>query len=308
MPFRLTIVNVYLLRQRDGYTLIDCGLKTDESWRALQAGLAAAGCRMEEIRRIVVTHIHPDHFGLARRVKEASGAELYLHRLEVTLMEPRYADVNQLLGEVARWLKINGCPAEDIDFLTTASMASREFVSVVQPDILLEGAEILPLDSSALQVIWTPGHSPGHICLYDRARRYLFAGDHLLPRISSNIGLHPQSGSNPLDDYAESLTLVRALPVERVFPAHGPPFGGHAARVDELLRHHAERKDAIVARLRQGPCAGWEVAIALFGADRNAFDKRLALQETLAHLQSLAVAGRVTKSVTRERVVWSAGA
>jgi hypothetical protein len=100
--------------------------------------------------------------------------------------------------------------------------------------------------------------------------------------------------------------LVRALPVERVFPAHGPAFGGHAARVDELLRHHVERKDAIVARLRQSPCNGWEVAIALFGADRNALDKRLALQETLAHLQSLAVAGRVTKSVARERVLWAA--
>lgn len=305
MPFRLTAVNVYLLRDGDGYTLIDCGLKTEESWSALQAGLREVGCSVDQVRRLIVTHIHPDHFGLAGRLKDA-GARLYLHRLEVALMEPRYADVQQLLGEVGRWLEVNGCPAEEQEFVTTASMAAREYVTVVQPDILLEGAETLRLDGSVLKVLWTPGHSPGHVCLYDPVRRYLFAGDHLLPRISSNIGLHPQSGANPLDDYASSLALIRALPVDRVFPAHGPAFDQPAARVDELLRHHQDRKAAVVAQLQAGARTGWEVAVALFGKDRNAFDKRLALQETLAHLQSLAQAGRVVKSVDSERVLWAA--
>lgn len=305
MPFRLTAVNVYLLRDGDGYTLIDCGLKTEESWSALQAGLRAVGCRPEQVRRLLVTHIHPDHFGQAGRLK-AAGAHLYLHRLEVALMEPRYADVQQLLGEVRRWLEVNGCPAEETEQLSTVSMAAREYVTVVQPDVLLEGAETLPLEGSVLKVLWTPGHSPGHVCLYDPVRRYLFAGDHLLPRISSNIGLHPQSGANPLDDYASSLALIRALPVDRVFPAHGPGFDQHAARVDELLRHHKERKAAIVAQLRAGARSGWEVAVALFGSDRHAFDKRLALQETLAHLQSLAQAGRVVKLVDPQRVHWEA--
>ncbi len=304
LPFRLTHVNVYLLRERDGYTLIDCGLKTDASWAALTAGLQQAGCAIEQIRRILITHIHPDHFGQAARIRGAARAQLYVHRLEVALMEPRYADVDQLLGEVARWLEVNGCPPEDRAYVTTASMAAREFVSVVQPDILLEGAETLPLDGSSLEVIWTPGHSPGHVCLFDRQRRYLFAGDHLLPRISSNIGLHPQSGANPLDDYAASLQRIAALPIGQVFPAHGPVFENPAARVEQLLGHHRERKAAILDQIRDAPRTGWEVSVALFGADRNAFDKRLALQETLAHLQSLAQAGQVVKSVDAERVLW----
>ncbi len=306
LPYRLAIVNAYLLRERDGFTLIDCGLRTEESWTAMRDALQVIGCRIDQIRRILVTHIHPDHFGLAARLRQAAGAQLYLHRLEVALMEPRYADVQQLLGEVARWLEVNGCPADEREFVTTASMAAREFVTVVQPDVLLEGAEALPLDDSVLRVLWTPGHSPGHICLYDPRRRYLFAGDHLLPKISSNVGLHPQSGANPLDDYLDSLDRVAALPVERVFPAHGPVFDRHGERVRELLRHHAQRKDAIVEQLGPHPRTGWEVAVELFGVQRNAFEKRLALQETLAHLQSLAQAGRLVKSLDFGRVWWRA--
>jgi glyoxylase-like metal-dependent hydrolase (beta-lactamase superfamily II) len=308
MPFELKHVNVFLLRDGDAYTLIDTGLQTEESRQALNQKLAEMKVRVERINRILITHIHPDHFGLAGELRERSGAELVIHRLEVALMEPRYARAEDLVHDVAKWLSMNGVPEADAEFVKSASMAAREFVSVVEPDTLLEGAERLPIEDSEIEVIWTPGHSPGHCCFYWPARGVLFSGDHLLPKISPNIGLHPQSGADPLDDYISSLERIRRLVVETVLPAHGDPFYDHRERIAEIIEHHDARKAALVRLAADGAKSGWELAAALFQGimQRNVFQQRLALQETLAHCQSLAVEGRLHKQVTRELVTWSA--
>ena len=308
MPFELKHVNVFLLRDGDGYTLIDTGLQTEESRQALNQKLAEMKVRVERINRILITHIHPDHFGLAGELRERSKAELVIHRLEVALMEPRYARAEDLVHDVAKWLSMNGVPEADAEFVKSASMAAREFVSVVEPDTLLEGAERLPIEDTEIEVIWTPGHSPGHCCFYWRARGVLFSGDHLLPKISPNIGLHPQSGADPLDDYISSLERIGRLEVETVLPAHGDPFYNHRGRIAEIIEHHDTRKAALVRLAADGAKSGWELAAGLFQGimQRNVFQQRLALQETLAHCQSLAVEGRLHKQVSRELVTWSA--
>ena len=308
MPFELRHVNVYLLRDGDGFTLIDTGLQTQESRETLNRKLDEMKLPVERINRILITHIHPDHFGLAGELRDRARAELVIHRLEVALMEPRYARAEDLVHDVADWLSKNGVPPAEAEFIKTASMAAREFVSVVEPDTLLEGAERLPIDGAELVVIWTPGHSPGHCCFYWPARRVLFSGDHLLPKISPNIGLHPQSGADPLDDYLASLDRVRRLEVDLVLPAHGEPFRDHRDRVDVIVRHHDERKAVLLDLARDEARSGWQLAGELFHGirDRNVFQQRLALQETLAHCQSLAVEGRLRKQVSRELVSWRA--
>ena len=308
MPFELRHVNVYLLRDGNHFTLIDTGLQTQESREALNRKLGELQVPVDRISRILITHIHPDHFGLAGELRDRARAELVIHRLEVALMEPRYARAEDLVHDVAEWLSKNGVPDTEAEFIKTASMAAREFVSVVEPDTLLEGAERLAIDDSELTVIWTPGHSPGHCCFYWPARKLLFSGDHLLPKISPNIGLHPQSGADPLDDYLTSLDRVRRLDVDLVLPAHGDPFRDHRGRIDDIVRHHVERKALLVDLARDGSRSGWQLAGELFHGirDRNVFQQRLALQETLAHCQSLAVEGRLRKEVSRELVTWKA--
>lgn len=308
MPFELRHVNVYLLRDGERFTLIDTGLQTDESRQTLNQKLETLRVPVERISRILITHIHPDHFGLAGELRERAHAELVIHRLEVALMEPRYARAEDLVHDVAAWLSKNGVPAEEAEFIKTASMAAREFVKVVEPEVLLEGAELLSIDGGALHAVWTPGHSPGHCCFHWPQRRVLFSGDHLLPKISPNIGLHPQSGADPLDDYIESLTRVEQLEVDLVLPAHGDPFTDHRGRIATIKAHHDDRKALLVSLLGEKAKTGWELAGDLFQGirDRNVFQQRLALQETLAHCQSLASEGRLRKFVTRERVSWSA--
>ncbi|HEY0494048.1 MAG TPA: MBL fold metallo-hydrolase, partial [Candidatus Dormibacteraeota bacterium] len=149
---------------------------------------------------------------------------------------------------------------------------------------------------------------PGHCCFYWPERRLLFSGDHLLPKISPNIGLHPQSGADPLTDYLASLEKIGRLDVGLVLPAHGDPFEDHRGRIASIVEHHRERKDALVGLAGGSPRTGWELAGSLFKGvmERNVFQQRLALQETLAHCQSLAQEGRIKKEIGGGLVRWRA--
>jgi glyoxylase-like metal-dependent hydrolase (beta-lactamase superfamily II) len=178
-------------------------------------------------------------------------------------------------------------------------------VKTAEPSVQLDGAESLEMGRRNLRVEWTPGHSPGHICLYDKRDELLFAGDTLLPDLSPNIGLHPQSTPDPLHEYLDGLRRLAAYAPKLILPSHGRPFTDAPARVKVLQAHHKRRLDQVVDIVGRNNETGWEVALELWGPRENLYEKRLALQEALAHLQALAVDGRVTKSVTPESVRWT---
>ncbi len=304
IPWEEEIVNCFLFSRGSQVDLLDCGIQTDQSVAAVLAAIEEVGGPGATLRRLVITHIHPDHFGAAGALKERTGVELFMHRLEVPMVHPRYLELEQLVAEVGHNLRLNGVPEPDVSSLQNASRAMREFVRPGEPDVQLDGAETLELGGRRLRVEWTPGHSPGHICLFDLDDRLLFAGDQILPDISTNIALHPQSTPNPLGEFLESLDRLLALEPALVLPAHGRPFVDAASRVARLHAHHQRRLDQIEALLGEEEISGWEVAIRIWGERTNIWDKRMALQEGLAHLQLLAVQRRVTKLADSGGVRW----
>lgn len=298
----LRYVLVYALESDDGVTLIDAGWDTAEAWQALTEGLTATGHAITDVRGVLVTHIHPDHYGLAGRVREASGAWVGLHPDDAALLPARYGSgVQGLLREMAVFLDNCGVPREELDTLAGASMPVVDYVRQTEPDRLISDGERLPLTGWELRAVHTPGHSPGHLCFHDERRRVLFSGDHVLPRITPNIGVHAQSAGNPLADFLDSLARVRALDPEldEVLPAHEYRFAGVAARASALIGHHDARLAEIRAAAGTAPTT-WELTAALTWsrpwAQIGGFMRRAAVAETLAHLVLLESRGQVRRT------------
>jgi glyoxylase-like metal-dependent hydrolase (beta-lactamase superfamily II) len=180
----LRYVFVYVFETDGGAYLVDAGWNTDEAYAALEAGLQKAGYEIGDVRGVLVTHIHPDHYGLAGRVREASGAWIALHPADARLIHDRYTDPTELLERVGTGLKRAGAPPEEIATLKAAAMPVRPFVDAVLPDVLLEDGQRPEVPGWELSAIWTPGHSPGHLCFWEPANEVLLSGDHVLPRIT----------------------------------------------------------------------------------------------------------------------------
>jgi len=297
-------VNCFLLPDGEQVDLIDCGMNAEESFALIRAAVAELAGPRGRLRRLLVTHIHPDHYGGAGELTERDGAVLFLHRLEVPMVHPRYLEIDQLVEEVGRYLQVHGVPEAAADGMKNASRGMREWVRPAPPALQLDGTETIEMGRRRLRVEWTPGHSPGHVCLFDLESRLLFAGDTLLPDMSPNIGLHPQSTPNPLDDYVEGLDHLMTLQPVLVLPSHGQPFTAARERVRDLRSHQERRKGQILEVIGGDELSGWQVAVAVWGHRESQMEMRLALQEGLAHLQSLSRAGRLEKRANTRRVVW----
>lgn len=296
----LRYVLVYVLELDNGVALVDAGWNTDEAWAALNDGLDEAGGSIGDVSAVIVTHIHPDHFGLAGRVREASGAWVGLHPADAALLVGRYVDTDDLVARMSDLLAVAGVPADKQPDLAHASMDIRSLVSMAEPDVMLEDGDRLDLAGWDLQTIWTPGHSPGHVCFYSDERQLLLSGDHVLPRITPNIAFHSQQDANPLGDYLESLARLRAFDPEEVLPAHEYRFADLAARLGEIEDHHAARLAAIEDAVTRRPgISCWDLTLSLPWSrpwdEIPAFMQRAANGETLAHLVLLETRGRVRR-------------
>jgi glyoxylase-like metal-dependent hydrolase (beta-lactamase superfamily II) len=297
-------VNTYLIKSDDGYLLVDCGWDTADTLKALEGHLRALDIRFGDVRHLVVTHIHPDHYGLAGRLREITNADLSFHRLERLYIESRYANADELLEEMREWLRLNGTPQAELDQLSRGSTSMLSRVQIAYPDQTLDGGEEITCGRFAFKVIWTPGHSAGHICLYDATHKVLLSGDHVLPRITPSVGLHVRNTSNPLADYLDSLKLIGRFEAELVLPGHGDPFAGLPERTAALIEHHQHRLDEIIGLLRPSAAharTAYELAKRMRWSSRRSwddlggFERRMAVTETLAHVELLHTRGSVEK-------------
>ena len=177
----LRYVFVYVFESAKGVYLVDAGWNTDDAYQALEAGLATAGYGMGDVQGVMVTHIHPDHYGLAGRIREASGAWISLHPADARHIQDRYVEPTDLLERMGAMLRRNGAPAEEIATLQNVAMPVRSFVDPVLPDVMLEDGERPEVPGWDLSAIWTPGHTPGHLCFWEPRHRLLLTGDLTVP-------------------------------------------------------------------------------------------------------------------------------
>jgi glyoxylase-like metal-dependent hydrolase (beta-lactamase superfamily II) len=296
----LGYVLCYAFEVAGGVVLVDPGWNAGESLSALEAGLGRLGARLADVRGVLVTHIHPDHYGLAGRVREASGAWIGLHPADAALIPDRYEEVDELLARIDAWLRASGAPEEEVEELRGASMLIRRFVVAARPDVLLEHGDRPEVPGWRLVALHTPGHTPGHLCFHEERTGVLLTGDHVLPRISPNVSFHPQSTENPLGDYLASLKLLQAYAGAAALPGHEHRFDDLAGRLDALAAHHEERLAEAEGVVTAGADTVWAVAGRLRWSrpwpEIGGFMRRAALGETQAHLIVLERRGRVTSS------------
>jgi glyoxylase-like metal-dependent hydrolase (beta-lactamase superfamily II) len=297
----LSHVNIYLIRGKDGYLIVDTGWNTDASFATLHNYLVKNDLSFGDIAQILVTHIHPDHYGMAGRLKQLSGATIAMHHIEKDFIESRYVSMEQLLQETDRMLVANGVPEREMVSMRDATVGLGQYIIATPPDILLRDGDTVSTGEFTFSVIWTPGHSSGHICLYEPEKKVLCSGDHILPKITPNVSLNPQSIENPLGRYIKSLEEIKKLDIELTLPGHDQPFTHTAERIDEIIRHHGHRNEEILRAIEAGPRTAYHIARKITWSDNSGWGdlpplhQRMAIFETLAHLEMMATESRVDR-------------
>ncbi len=307
----LRAVNVYALTNGDGVVLIDGGWAQPEAEERLSAGLATIGAEAGDVLRVLVTHIHRDHYTLAVALRQKYGTQVALGVGE----RPSMRLVQAGAGGEGSLDRLRACGEPELaDQLERHRRTDPDdLVLWSSPDVWLgegpEGDDVarqedVRVGERSLLTVPTPGHTAGHVVFRDDAAGLLFSGDHVLPHITPSIGFVPDPGLLPLRDFLDSLRLVRSMPDTVLLPAHGPVAPSVHARVDELVEHHDRRLEATSAAVAAGAVTASEAAARLTWTRRerrleemDPFNRMLAVLETGAHLDLLVASARLQSAV-----------
>ena len=304
-PFYVGPVNCYLIAE-DPVTLIDTGPKTKEASVALRDGLRRAGFRVSDIRRIVLTHAHEDHCGLARSLRdEAKDAEVLVHGWETGHR------VGRLEYEEHRNLLVRaGVPEDEITAMRKVYEGVRQYADALEDHehSELHDNEELLFDTGALRVIHTPGHTPGSCSFIREADRTIIAGDCVLKRITPNPILSPDPVDpskrfHSLAEYLVSLARIRSLAPTLVYGGHGGSVTDYEELFHRYVRAISERQTALMQLLPKSGASAWEVAQELFpGADD--VHRFLSVSESVAHLDLAHSEGKLTFEMSNDREIY----
>ncbi|MBB2894598.1 MBL fold metallo-hydrolase [Flexivirga oryzae] len=285
----LRAINVYVLRHGDRATLIDSGWSFGPGQQVLERGLAQLDLDLGQIDRVLVTHMHRDHYTLAIRLRSLLGTRVLIGAGERESIEAAVDGAGS--GVEDPWLSRWG--AHELRPLL-AARPPRPTSEYGLPDEWIDAPTDFAVGDRTLRAVPTPGHTRGHLVFLDEQAGLLFAGDHVLPRITPSIGLEVPRDPLALAAFLESLQVVRQLPDLAVLPAHGALGARSHRRADELAEHHRLRLDATAEAVGGGATTVYEVARALTWtrhekhfAELDAGNQYLAVAETAAHLAVL---------------------
>jgi len=297
----------YLLRE--AATLIDTGVGTRDAFEGLEEQVRSAGMELTDIKRIIPTHLHGDHIGLVETVRRLSGAKVYAHRTAIERQKKSQDKDVGLYAETRNETKLMG-GSKYLGFLRRFENSFRGRMSSLEIDEPLEDGQILEFEGSTLKVYWTPGHAREHICLHDEEKRILYAGDHVLPKITPHVSLRSHLEGDPLGDYIESLEKIRGLDVETVLPAHQYVFSDLEGRISEMHIHHKNRCEEMKKIISDSRNTVFEISAQVSWDSRpwtemEFWTKRMAARETLAHLVYLRNRGELKEEVVKGVLYYS---
>ena len=296
LPFALDHVNLWLLEDGAGWSAVDCGFALDETrqaWRQIFAGVMQG----RPMRRLFVTHHHPDHLGLAAWLAGRWRAEIAMTAGEWRAARAAFEGVTTDPEAWIAFFRSHGLAETHDATIRSRGPTYRRGVPELPDAVqhMAEGDE-LAIDGRSWRVIVGQGHAPEHASLYCRELNVLIAGDQILPRITPNISVrHYEPEGDPLGVYLASLEKFRALPAGTfVLPSHDLPFVGLSARLDGLLRHHEARLKTVLAACAE-PISAADLIPYLFKRKLDAHGLSFAMGESLAHAQYLAHRGRLAR-------------
>jgi glyoxylase-like metal-dependent hydrolase (beta-lactamase superfamily II) len=299
-------VNCYVLADGNSVTLVDCGIwrsgPGDDGLVVLRQGLRSAGYELSDVSRIVVTHAHIDHYGLSGRIMEETGAQLWMHALTDLDCE-KYRHPDTAVARRRDTYTDHGLPAEDLPEVAHGLQDWMPYLhSVVEASTRLRGGETIPIGGRDWEVVHTPGHSTGHVCLWCRDLEVVLSGDHLLPGVTPPVTFERGFDSDPLRSYLESLQRIEKLRPVQVLPGHGTPFGDVQRRIEAILRNKLRRLAAIRQAIEDGPVTVVQIADRVFTRVMLQHLRSFTLAETLAHIAYLRADGLVERRIRPDGV------
>jgi glyoxylase-like metal-dependent hydrolase (beta-lactamase superfamily II) len=315
-PFPVGPVNTYLAEGKQ-LTLVDTGPRYDPARRALMGALTERGYREADLRRILLTHAHADHYGLAAELARISGADVWTHVANVSRLSDDGSMTHRMRRDAqrmifyARTMHWSGAPMSMMIRLARMQRGMGRYAEPLTPDHTLEDGDVIELGDDDWQVLHTPGHTGGLICLYQPQRRLLISSDHMLRNISSNPVLDPPGPGETapvrrLVQYLEQLRRVAGLDVDLALPGHGPPITDHRALIQRRLAFHEERAERILETLDGRVLTAHQIAAEFF-PHLDPINVFLAISEVIGHLQWLEMEDEVAQTrqggVARWRVV-----
>ncbi len=304
-PFPVGPVNVYLITEPQP-VLVDTGTRTEEAEQLLERLLAQAGLRVEQLKKIVVTHGHLDHYGLAQTLAERSGAPVYAPALD----EIHFRHRRSLNGFYRAMMEQAGVPTEVERKIGEQWAAFQNLARPLETYRPIEQLGPLRCGPIEFQAVATPGHTRGSTSFFDAARRILLSSDTVLKDITPNPILDrdeasPRGRFRALGSYLDTLQRIRHWEPAIVYTGHGAPVEDYPARHEQLLRHHRERQQLIRRHLRTGERTVYEVGACLF-PDPHRHNSFLAVSEVYAHLDLLEEGGQLSRRLDGPLAVYRA--
>jgi glyoxylase-like metal-dependent hydrolase (beta-lactamase superfamily II) len=256
IPYPVKWVNCYYINDST-QTLVDTGINTDEGLDAIRSAVEQQGGALEKIQRIIVTHGHGDHIGLAGRITDISGAQVFVHPGDITnVLTAQDRPLEERSERLRSFLEDGGLRQEEADgLLETVIRRYDGAFSPLSGQTMLNSEEVFHFEDFDLEVIHTPGHSPGSVVLFNRTEGILFSGDSLLEEITFNPATETRADNRApeyrsLASYRWSLELMSTLLTKEVFPGHGSPFSNVEKTITRLRNHHLDRSEKILAILK----------------------------------------------------------